>query len=66
MCIYIYVCVIYVYTYIFGAHGCIIEGSLEVNFPTIWTDGKQRWEEKKKEDQKEKVSEERRSRRAKR
>ena len=56
----------------------IIEGSLEVKLPTIWTDEKQRWEEsdkrreekrreeKKKEDQKEKVSEERRSRRAKR
>ena len=37
----------------------IIEGSLEVNFPTIWTDEKQRWsrriekrrEEKKREDQ---------------
>jgi hypothetical protein len=47
----------------------IIEGSLEVKLPTIWTDEKQRWEEaekrreeKKKEDQLEKVSEERRSR----
>jgi len=37
----------------------IIEGSLEVKLPTIWTDEKQRWEEsekrreeKKKEDQK--------------
>ena len=51
----------------------MIEGSLEVKIPTIWTDEKQRWEEsaerreeKKKEEQKEKVSEERRSRCAKR
>ena len=50
----------------------IIEGSLEVKLPTIWTNEKQRWEEsekrreeKKKEDQKKKVSEERRSRCAK-
>ena len=51
----------------------VIEGSLEVKLPTIWTNEKQRWEEsekrreeKKKEDQKENVSEERRSRCAKR
>ena len=51
----------------------IIEGSLEVKLPTVWTDEKQRWEEsekrreeKKKEDQKEKVSEDRRWRCAKR
>ena len=37
----------------------VVEGSLEVKLPTIWTDEKQRWEEsekrreeKKKEDQK--------------
>ena len=37
----------------------VIEGSLEVKLPTVWTDEKQRWEEsekrreeKKKEDQK--------------
>jgi len=29
----------------------IIEGSFEVKLPTIWTDEKQRWKEKKKEDQ---------------
>ena len=48
----------------------IIEGSLEVKLPTIWTDEKQRWEEseKRREEKrrrnniKEKVSEERRSR----
>jgi len=48
-----------------------IEGSLEVKLLTIWTDEKQRWksqrrEEKKKEDHKEKVSEERKSRCSKR
>jgi hypothetical protein len=39
----------------------MIEGSLDVKLPTIWTDEKQRWEEserrreeKKKEDQQEK------------
>jgi len=32
----------------------MVEGSLEVKLPTIWTDEKQRWEEseKKKEDEK--------------
>ena len=55
----------YIYIY-------IIEGSLEVKLPTIWTDEKQRWEESDKEKRrrkkikKEKVSEERRSRCAKR
>jgi len=47
----------------------IFEGSLEVKLPTIWTNEKQRWERreaKKKEDQKDKVSEGRRSRCAKR
>ena len=43
-----YLC-IYLFIYLF-----VIEGSLEVKLPTIWTDEKQRW--------KEKVSEERRSR----
>ena len=48
---------------------CLIEGSLEVKLPTIWTDEKQRWEESEKrreEKKKEKESEERRSRCAKR
>jgi hypothetical protein len=44
----------------------MIEGSLEVKLPTIWTDEKQRWEEsekrRRKKIKKEKVSEERRSR----
>jgi len=29
-------------------HIYIIEGSLEVKLPTIWTDEKQRWEESEK------------------
>ena len=48
----------------------VIEGSLEVKLPTIWTDEEQRWEEseKRKEERRSKKrnSEERRSRRAKR
>jgi hypothetical protein len=48
----------------------IIEGSLEVKLPTIWPDEKQRWEESEekrtKKIKKEKVSEERRPRCAKR
>ena len=49
----------------------IIEGSLEVKLPTIWTDEKQRWEEseKRREEKRreeeiilKRVSEERRSR----
>ena len=44
---------------------CLTEGSLEVKLPTIWTDEKQRWEESEKIEKK-KVSEERRSRCAKR
>jgi len=52
----------------------IIEGSLEVKLPTIWTDEKQRWEESQRREEKsrrekireEKESEERRCRCAKR
>jgi len=48
----------------------LVEGSLEVKLPTIWTNEKQRWEEsekrRRKKIKKEKVSEERRSRCAKR
>ena len=39
---------------------CMIEGSLEVKLPTIWTDEKQRWEEPEK-----RREEERRSKRKK-
>ena len=55
---------------IHGIKLIIIEGSLEVKLPTIWTGEKQRWEEsekrRRKKIKKEKVSEERRSRCAKR
>jgi hypothetical protein len=50
----------------------LIEGSLEVKLPTIWTDEKQRWEESEKRREEERrskkktVSKERRSRCAKR
>jgi len=49
----------------------VIEGSLEVKLPTVWTDEEQRWEEseKRREEErrsKKRNSEERRSRRAKR
>ena len=45
----------------------IIEGSLEVKLPTIWTDEKQRWEEsEKRRGEEEKEREERMSRCAKR
>jgi len=49
----------YIYIYISLSLSIIIEGSLEVKLPTIWTDEEQRWEEsekrreeKKKENQK--------------
>ena len=38
-----------------------IEGSLEVKFPTIWTDGKQRWDESEKRRAEERRSEKRKS-----
>jgi hypothetical protein len=43
----------------------LVEGSLEVKLPAIWTDEKQRWEESEKRRRKRK-SEERRSSSAKR
>jgi len=43
--------------------GLLIERSLEVKLPTIWTDEKQRWRRRvEKRRAEEKVSEERRSR----
>jgi len=39
----------------------MIEGSLEVKLPTIWTDGKQRWEESEKRRAEERRSEKRKS-----
>ena len=60
---------IYVKLYLIFAK--LVEGSLEVKLPTIWTDEKQRWEEseeKRSEERRseEKESEERRYRCAKR
>ena len=40
----------------------MIEGSLEVKLPTIWTDEKQRWEESEKRRKEERRSEKRKSR----
>jgi hypothetical protein len=43
---------------------CIVEGSLEVKLPTIWTDEKQRWEESQRwEGSEKRREEERRSKR---
>jgi len=39
----------------------IIEGSLEVKLPTIWTDEKQRWEESEKGREEERRSRKRKS-----
>jgi hypothetical protein len=39
----------YIYIY-------IVEGSLEVKLPTIWTDEKQRWEESEKRREEERES----------
>ena len=39
----------------------IIEGSLEVKLPTIWTDEKQRWEESEKRREEETISKKRKS-----
>ena len=51
---YVYMIHIYIYTY-------IIEGSLEVKLPTIWTDEKQRWEESEKRREEERRSKKRKS-----
>ena len=40
----------------------LIEGSLEVKFPTIWTDEKQRWEESEKRREEKKREDQRRER----
>ena len=71
--IYIHTVHICVYIYIYKAYTDIIEGSLEVKLPTIWTDEKQSREEAERRGRleerrvdKEKESEERRCRCAKR
>ena len=38
----------------------MIEGNLKIKLPTIWTDGKQRWEESEKRSEEERRSEKRR------
>jgi len=38
----------------------VIEGSLEVKLPTIWTNEKQRWEESEKRREEKRVEESRR------
>jgi hypothetical protein len=38
----------------------IIEGSLEVKLPTIWTDEKQRWEESEKRREEKKIEDQKR------
>ena len=56
---YVYICVcvlICIYT-----HNWLIEGSLEVKLPTIWTDEKQRWEESERRRVEERRSEKRKS-----
>ena len=48
------------YSFMLGTRfGSIIEGSLEVKLPTIWTDEKQRWEESEKRRKEERRSEKR-------
>ena len=54
------VCYIIIYIYVM-----IIEGSLEVKLPTIWTDEKQRWEESEKRREDERRSKRERVRRKK-
>ena len=58
MYIYIYIIrYIYIYIYIYrirvNSEVAIIEGSLEVKLPTIWTDEKQRWEKRRVEERRE-------------
>ena len=43
--IYTHSTYVYIYIYIYKAYTDIIEGSLEVKLPTIWTDEKQSREE---------------------
>ena len=46
-----------------GAHAELIEGSLEVKLPTIWTDEKQKWKESEKRSEEERRSKRERLRR---
>jgi len=49
--------IIYIYIYIYA----LIEGCLEVELPTIWTDEKQRWSGRKEKSRREKIREEKES-----
>jgi len=57
----IYVIYIYISLYIYIDIYSLIEGSLEVKLPTIWTDEKQRWEESEKRGEEERRSKKRKS-----
>ena len=52
---------IHVHIYIHIDIYSLIEGSLEVKLPTIWTDEKQRWEESEKRGEEERISKKRKS-----
>ena len=52
-------------THAFKTSNKMIEGSLEVKLPTIWTDEKQRWEESEKRREEERRSKRERVRRKK-
>ena len=52
---------IYISLYIYIDIYSLIEGSLEVKLPTIWTDEKQRWEESEKRGEEERRSKKRKS-----
>ena len=59
-----FLCLYNIYIYIYISIICIVEGSLEVKLPTIWTDEKQRWEESQRwEGSEKRREEERRSKR---
>ena len=60
ICIYIYyvlyVCILSLSLFFKSIIIIIIEGSLEVKLPTIWTDERQRWEESEKRREEERRS----------
>ena len=55
---YVYVCIyVQAHNWLYD----VIEGSVEVKLPTIWTEGKQRWEESEKRRAEERRSEKRKN-----
>ena len=59
MYIYIYIIYTFIYIYIFiYLVSYLIEGSLEVKFPTIWTHENQGWEEAEKKGRRERQNKE--------